>query len=101
MAADAASPSPYVAPQPLKKVMPNLPETSIIHSRTQISVEVKIDEAGHVVKASALKSGSTDDQALAKLAVDAAKQWVFQPAKIRDKNVPSQLTIVFQFTSPV
>jgi Gram-negative bacterial TonB protein C-terminal len=86
----------YVAPLPLRKVMPD-PLPSVVNSPTEISVQVKIDETGHVLDASALKNGSTDNQILAKLAVDAAKQWVFQPAKVRDKNVPSALTIVFQF----
>ena len=78
--------------------MPSKPPSapSSTYHAVDIAVQVKIDEYGQVTEAHLIHQ-ATADPALAVRAILAAKQWIFEPAKSHDKNVPSEHTIVFQF----
>jgi outer membrane biosynthesis protein TonB len=56
-----------------------------------------VDESGRVVDARLLEGRNKVGSLLASAALAAAKQWTFQPASLRGKNIPSDHTIVFQF----
>ena len=88
----------FVSPRPIKTVMLNgaLFESSLLDGIRQIEVVVDIDEYGRVTAARPL---SNDDISplVAAAAVTAAKQWVFEPARIGSNNVAAKHTIVFRF----
>ena len=87
----------YVPAQPIRQVMPSKPPLApSTYRAVDIVVQVKVDEHGLVTEAHLLPQAGTD-AALATRAISAAKQWIFQPAKLRGKNVPSDHTIVFRF----
>jgi hypothetical protein len=95
----------YAAPTILRKVIPNLtPEAKAELRRTarkvSVSVRLDIDEAGAVRNAEA--TGTTGDPAsggvyVKLISTAAARQWKFRPATINGKNVPSQMTVVFEY----
>ncbi len=92
-------PSPaYVPPQALKRVSPNTKSFELGHVRdgTEVDVQVRIDEYGRVIEAH-VKSGTNDSDSLRSAALEAAKQWIFEPAKSYGKNIPSDHTVAFQF----
>lgn len=82
-------------PQLLREVAPVYPETA-----RQAGVEgtvilaVKADESGHVVDALVLRSIPLLDQA----AIDAVKQWAYEPKIIDGKAVPIVFTVTVRFT---
>ena len=86
-------------PRPLKLVMLNgaLFEPSLLDGIKQIEIEVAVNEYGRVTAA----QPSTADQGVSPIltgaAVAAAKQWVFDPAKIGGHNVAAKHAIVFRF----
>lgn len=86
----------YVPPRPVKTVMLNagLFEPRLIEAITRIEVELDVNEYGRVTAARALDSGSVNEL-VTNAAVAAAKEWVFEPAKIDGKNVPAKHTVVF------
>jgi outer membrane biosynthesis protein TonB len=44
-----------------------------------------------------VKNGAEDNGLLRNATLEAAKQWIFEPAKSDGKNIPSDHTIEFQF----
>jgi hypothetical protein len=65
---------------------------------TLISVDVTIDQYGRVAQAVALNDGiPVRSLALTGQAVAAAREWIFEPARMGDKPVSSHHTIVFEF----
>jgi TonB family protein len=92
-----ASPA-YVPPKALKRVSPNTKsfDPSNVQEGTEVDVQVRIDEQGRVVEAH-VKSGTNDNDLLRSAALEAAKQWIFEPAKSHGKNIPSDHTVAFQF----
>lgn len=96
-AAPEAAPN-YVAARALKQVMPDtkLFAVSDIREGAEVFVQVRIDERGGVIEAH-VKNGTNDNGLLRSAALEAAKQWTFEPAKIDGKNIPSDHTIAFQF----
>jgi TonB family protein len=63
-------------------------------------VQVRIDDAGRVAEAHVL-NGSNENQLLTNAALAAAKEWIFEPAKMNGKNVPSGHAIEFHFRPQV
>jgi protein TonB len=61
-----------------------------------VLVRVKIDAKGIVRDAEVLSKGG--NPALEWAALDAAKRYRFEPAKLRGEPVASEVTIPFQFT---
>jgi TonB family protein len=89
----------YVPARPLKQVMPsarNL-ELSAPSGATDVEVEVKIDEEGRVTEARVVNNRSNNSELLTSAALAAAKEWIFEPAKVHGKSVPGDHTIEFHF----
>jgi len=89
-----AAPDVYTPPFVLEEMMP---ETTRFGQFEQVSVQVDIDPSGHVTAASATVNGIESRSAAAAVAVSAAKRWIFHPASLNGKAVPSEYTIVFSF----
>jgi TonB family protein len=90
----------YIPARVLKQVLPDtkLFAVSDIREGAAVYVQVRIDENGGVIEAH-VKNGTNDNGSLRSAALEAAKQWIFEPAKIAGKNIPSDHTIAFQFHS--
>ena len=89
-----AAPDVYTPPFVLEEMMP---ETTRFGQFEQVSVQVDIDPSGRVTAASATVNGIESKSAAAAVAVSAAKRWIFHPASLNGKAVPSEYTIVFSF----
>jgi TonB family protein len=90
----------YTPPLALKRAMPRPPWRWAIENPTDIPVTLRIDETGQVVDAQVAPNGAkNNNRMLARLAIEAAKQWVFEPAKVQGKKVPAEHTIVFHFAA--
>jgi TonB family protein len=79
--------------------MPNtrLLAPGLITQVTRVEVAVRIDNTGHVVSAHVLNESGNTKGALSQAAVNAARQWTFQPASLQGEKVESEHTIVFEF----
>lgn len=96
----SVNPSTYVAPRPLKQVMPNAKVYgfSVIRSPVEIEVQVNISQNGTVIDAFVPTSRNSGSRSpLAFPAIAAAKQWIFEPARMHGKNIPSDFSIRFAF----
>jgi hypothetical protein len=100
------SPPLFRPPFPTNKVQPVLRPTIAAQIPTgaeiQITVRALINAAGRVVKAEVLRDqasryGPALRFQLETAAVDAARQWRFEPARSGDKPVPSDHAISFVF----
>ncbi len=89
----------FVAPRPIRQVLPDttLFPPVFLATSPQIEVTVKVDKNGRVTEAHAVGSRKKVKEALIGAAVVAAKQWSFEPAKLRGRAVASEHTIIFQF----
>lgn len=85
-----------VSGRPVVKVLPTRRSSDPypILSPLTVTVEVKIDRDGKVVDARALQNPSNY---WSLRAVDAAKQWRYEPAILHGQRVPSVSTIDFHF----
>jgi outer membrane biosynthesis protein TonB len=72
-------------------------EPSVLAKTRQIDIEVAIDDTGHVTGAHLVDSPEDVDSTVATAVVGVARQWIFYPAKVNGKNVPSKHVIVFRF----
>jgi hypothetical protein len=95
MSSAAAS---YIPPRPLKWTAPNAKSLGLskMAAATDVQIKVRIDDSGHVTAAHALLDGSPHDEALTGAVTAAVKQWIFEPAKMHGKNVPSEETVVIR-----
>ncbi len=97
---DGTASSIYVPPRPVKQVIPNtrMFGSSAVSVPMKVEVTVQIDETGRVVNAFVVK---TQTNAIGPLltvqSIAAAKQWLFEPAKMHGKNVRSEYLIQFSF----
>ena len=57
---------------------------------------MRVDQTGHVAYARVL-NGASVKRAVSAAALNAARQWTFQPATLRGQRVESDHTIVFEF----
>ena len=89
----------YTPPRPIKQALPNISQlpASIIASTPEIDVIVTVNSSGRVTQARVQPHGRKPARAMVAAAVDAAKDWFFEPAKLDGKAVASEHTIVFQF----
>ncbi|MDQ8188006.1 TonB family protein [Pelagicoccus sp. SDUM812002] len=77
--------------------MPSLPEQFLAEEfKGLVSVDLVLNEAGQVIHASIKKSTHTDLEAPS---LEAAKTWIFEPAKVGGKSVRSKLRIPFKFVN--
>lgn len=85
--------------QPLIKssAMPRLPEQFLAEEfKGLVSVDLVLNEAGQVIHASIKKSTHSDLEAPS---LEAAKSWIFEPAKVGGKSVRSKLRVPFKFVN--
>jgi TonB family protein len=92
-------PPAFGPPKPLLQVMPNTRSLApgLITQVTRVEVAVRIDNTGRVMSARALNENGNTKAALSQAAVNAARQWTFQPATLQGEKVESEHTIVFEF----
>ncbi|HEX7362822.1 MAG TPA: energy transducer TonB [Bryobacteraceae bacterium] len=83
----------YTPPQVVQEMMP---ATRPAGRFAKIAVQVSVDKTGRVVSARA-EHGAVASDALAQIALSAARQWRFQPATLNGKPVPAEYTVVFVF----
>ena len=82
----------------LRQVMPPAaPAGIILYKDVQVQIQVNIDERGCVIAARPRASVEKVNQAVLGVALDAARQWQFQPATLHGQAVGSEYTLVFQF----
>ncbi len=89
-----------VPARPLKQVIPATRAfgAPAVLSNMTISVQVRIDKSGHVIEARAAPNASRNSSVYwASRAVEAAKQWTFEPAKLHGESVPCDSMIEFHF----
>jgi TonB family protein len=82
----------------LQEVPPNASRNALrtIHGRLKVRVRVGVDPAGNVSTANLINPGPS--KYFARLALQAAQQWKFTPPRENGQTVPSQWTILFEFT---
>lgn len=88
----------YIPARALKKVWPdrNFFPSWGVREETRVDVQVQIDQYGRVTAAH-VRDEMQYSGGLRNATLQAAKQWVFDPAKSDGKNIPSDHTIEFQF----
>jgi hypothetical protein len=94
--AQAAQASGYVPARPLKWAAPDMKSLGVpaISAPADIAIKLRIDESGRVVAAHALLDRSTPNETLTAAVTARVRQWIFEPAKMHGKNVPSEDTVV-------
>ena len=87
----------YLPPEVITRKAPVVPVwfRGPVNKPEQVKVNVTIDEAGKVVKVNAIGSGLTP--ALIPVALAAAHQWRFKPARLRGQAVRSEVLLNFNF----
>jgi TonB family protein len=94
LALDAAADQPriQISGRPRKLIYPICPETS---SRGKVSLQAVVENDGKVSRVRVL----TGDRALAKAAVEAVRQWRYEPASGADPKVERETNITVSFIS--
>jgi TonB family protein len=79
------------------QVLPNVSRSAraTIQGKVRVGVRVRVDPSGNVAGAKLDSPGPS--RYFAELALKAARHWKFDPAKVGDKNVPSEWILRFQF----
>ncbi|MBD5782167.1 TonB family protein [Pelagicoccus sp. NFK12] len=86
-----------VQPSIKSSSMPKLPEQFLAEEfKGLVSVDLVLNEAGQVIHASIKKSTHLG---LEVPSLEAAKTWIFEPAKVGGKSVRSKLRIPFKFVN--
>jgi TonB family protein len=93
---DVAPPSAEV-PFPTTMVAPLYSPTAYLHMSQTVGIEVEIGLKGEVTSSKVIRRAEGLDAA----AMDAAKEWRFQPARRNGEAVRSVAYIVFGFREPV
>jgi protein TonB len=103
VAQSAAVPESFVPPQPVRQVMPSLRSSlaATLVPGTKVAVKVTIDTKGRVKRAEVVGNLQDVDIGVQKAAVEAAKQWRFNPARLNGEKVSAEHTIVFEFEPSV
>lgn len=81
----------------LHRVLPDVPGKArdSIRGKVKVSVRVHVDPSGNVSGAKLDSPGPS--RYFAQLALKAARHWKFHPAKVDEKNVPSEWILRFEF----
>jgi outer membrane biosynthesis protein TonB len=92
----AASSSGVVRGKVVKQFLPDASQKAraTIRGKVRVSVKVHVDESGRVTAAAFAAPGPS--QFFADRALDAAKLWLFAPAKMDGHNVPSEWVLRFE-----
>jgi hypothetical protein len=85
--------------QPIKRVFPKASGDSLklLVGSVTIHVQVHIDSEGRVVQAAPLSHGGSMIESLSDLSVNAAREWVFSPARKKGRDVESNTVLEFVF----
>jgi TonB family protein len=81
----------------LHQVLPDAPQSALdtIQGAVRVGVRVHVDASGRVVGAELDSAGPS--KYFANLAVKAARNWEFTPAKVDAQNAPSEWVLRFEF----
>jgi len=93
-----ANTAPSTPGAALKRVPPN-PSSSArqtIHGTIKVKVKVDVDPSGNVTGAKLITSGPS--KYFARLSTEAARQWKFKPPVSHGQTLPSEWTLLFEFT---
>lgn len=86
---------PVDVPKLVKKVNPAYPaEAKSEKVMGAVVLDILIDEKGRVADAKAVKSA---DDRLSKAAIDAVKQWEYEPVKVSGKPVKVKASVTINF----
>jgi TonB family protein len=82
----------------LNRVPPNVAASArrTIHGTIKVRVKVNVDASGNVAGAKFITSGPS--QYFARISMEAARQWKFRPPISNGRAIPSEWTLVFEFT---
>lgn len=85
--------------QPIKRVFPQASGSALklLVGSVTIQVQVHIDSRGRVVRADSLSHGGTTIENLSELSVNAAREWLFAPARRKGRDVESNTVLRFVF----
>jgi len=80
-----------------RQVVPNVPPIArdTITGKVKANVRVSVDPSGKVSEAKLVAHG--ESKYFARLALEAARQWIFTPAQVDGQAVASEWTLRFQF----
>ncbi len=89
----------YQAPRPLRQILPNtrLMPPGVLATAVKVEVILSVDETGHVTEAHLADGTKKVSSFVVSASIVAAKQWVFEPAMLNGKPVPSKHSVAFQF----
>jgi hypothetical protein len=89
----------FVAAQAIKHVSPqsSVNALRLLVTSVTIRVRVQIDSQGRVVRADSLSHGGTLIEYLSNLSVNAAREWLFAPARREGRAVNSDTVLEFVF----
>jgi predicted short-subunit dehydrogenase-like oxidoreductase (DUF2520 family) len=89
----------YTPPKPIRQVLPDISdlEPKTVAAVPEVDVIVMVDQTGHVTHVQVDRRGRRAPKAIVIAAENAARQWVFDPARLDGRSVPSEHSIVFQF----
>lgn len=93
----------YEPPRPVRRILPGVARLvpEMVKSPGDVEVEVKIDAKGRVTSARIVKNNAKADAVLCNAVLVAARQWLFQPAKLHGIFVEADCVIAFQFRPSV
>jgi len=88
----------FTGPAPLRRVRPNLPPNvlSLVHDDMTVKVQVTVNAKGKVTHAELIPERGIPN-AVGIYAVQAAKQWQFEPGRRDGSAVESRTTVQFRF----
>ena len=86
------------AGQVAQQVLPDVPPSArrTIHGKISVGVRVSVDSSGKVTDAELDSSGPS--KYFARLAMEAAQRWTFDPPKVDGRSVLSDWVLHFEFT---
>ena len=93
-------PAKVAAPVPLSQVQPNLkkmPGNQRLDRAVSVDVKVNVAESGAVRHAEVVEYGDPPNWTLAAAALSAARRWTFEPARMEDTAVSSDVILHFRF----
>ena len=84
--------------QVAEQVVPNVPQSArdTIRGTVRVNVRISVDSSGNVTEAELDFPGPS--KYFARLALEAAQQWKFEPPKVQGRSVLSDWLLHFQFT---
>jgi hypothetical protein len=89
---EPADPAAYQPPQPIRRVDPVVPP-NYTPEQAQVAVRMYIDANGRVYRTELVSKRNR----FSRLALEAALQWQFAPARRGDRNIASETEVEFSF----